>query len=281
MDRLEKDAYRGVLRAFAAAGAISWARESVLSDLRAELSISEEVHRQFVKEVTSEAGLGAGGKVRGPRGAGPGGARGSGKRPRSEKVGKADKKALASTLKASSAAMPSLPGPLGRKTTAGGFADRLAHLPQTNPLVGKAIKMFCEDEENPQGKWFDAMVSDYNAETDKHAIVYVNDKTGTKDEEWEYIHLATMKEGEDYKIEGMQADWRKLIPGGPGAVIPPAAAPAAAAAAAPKAPAPARPSPVAIPEADKIQAERERIMAELAALGSDSSDDSDSDSDSD
>lgn len=280
MERVERDAYRGVLRAFAAGGAITWARESVLSDLRAELSISEDVHRQFLKEVIAEGGVGgaAGGKRGGSKGVGPGAAsgRGSGKRARMDKAPKAEKKAA----KLPSAAMPNLPGPAGRKGTAGGFADRLAHLPQTNPLVGKTIRMFLEDEENPGGEWYEALVSDYKPESDEHAIVYVNEKTGTPDEEWEMIKLADLKEGVDYKVEGVQADWRKHILGGAAAGAPPAPAPKAAAPA-PKAAAPAPKAAAAVPEADKIQAERERIMAELAALGSDSSDDSDSSSDSD
>jgi hypothetical protein len=53
--QIEKEAYISVLRAFKAQGdAISWEKESVITELRKELSLSNEEHRELLGRVNSD-----------------------------------------------------------------------------------------------------------------------------------------------------------------------------------------------------------------------------------
>ncbi|KAF3335896.1 Protein EMSY-LIKE 3 [Carex littledalei] len=53
--RLEREAYTSVLRAFKAqADAISWEKENLITDLRRELRLSDDEHRELLTIVNSD-----------------------------------------------------------------------------------------------------------------------------------------------------------------------------------------------------------------------------------
>eukprot|EP00899_Mesostigma_viride_P006067 jgi/Mesvir1/15461/Mv11440-RA.2 len=238
LQQLELEAYTLVLKSFCAqSDQITWAKESVLTSLRKELNIADEQHRQLVDEVQRDP------QVMSIKQYARGGGVGSSldMTPLGSFSAKKKQKTVATPIAGPSAArVPdprrtpgsavqggvsgggvkrSAPGSRGKKgkgqKTPGMGAAAGANV---NQLIGRKMSFYW-----PQYKqWFEAGISDFNPETNEHCVIY---DMNTAEESFEWVNLAEMTVGKDYKfLPGKVQLTSHLPPGSLGALGTPAEA---------------------------------------------------------
>lgn len=230
---IEQEAYCSILRAFKAqSDAITWDKESLITELRKELRVSDEQHRELLSKVNSEDILQRIREWRKANGFQPG-------RPgtsrhiqdpapsrnllASEKKMKTPQSVASLSAFTPSPAIPSLqpspstfrqgPHPGGRSkkpksnSTAGaggrpqgairGFSG--AFRANSDSLIGKKVWTRWPDDNN----FYEAVITDYNSAEGHHALVY---DIETANETWEWVDLREIPpsdirwEGHDHGI---------------------------------------------------------------------------------
>ncbi|XP_024529932.1 protein EMSY-LIKE 3 [Selaginella moellendorffii] len=239
--RLEQEAYTAVLRAFGAQSeVITWAKERLMTDLRKELRVTDEQHREFLGKVASDESI----KQIQQLSAVPPAIAPSAEvspPPVTTQSRKKQKTALlpqAALPPSSSTPTPPLPphiktgpvqstsgskrpgpsnGPRGKKQKLQGRASSSskghggkAGRPPSNkasensaevsidPYIGKKVKTRWPED----NAFYEALITDYNAETGRHALVYDMD---TANETWEWIDLKEVPPSDLKWVEGPNA----------------------------------------------------------------------------
>ncbi|XP_021845239.1 protein EMSY-LIKE 1 isoform X2 [Spinacia oleracea] len=185
---LEKEAYCAVLRAFKAqSDAISWEKEGLITELRKELRVSDDEHRELLVRVNNDDIIC---RIREWRQAGGQQALGS-----SRPVNDVSSPTPVSRKKQRTA--PSLPthpvpppagavGPRGRKPRQFPYSNHAAHetaIPgKGEELVGMKVLTRWPDDNH----FYEAIVSRYNASDGRHELVYA---TQTPEESFEWVNL--------------------------------------------------------------------------------------------
>uniref|UniRef100_A0A0D6R266 ENT domain-containing protein n=1 Tax=Araucaria cunninghamii TaxID=56994 RepID=A0A0D6R266_ARACU len=239
---LEQDAYCAVLRAFKAqSDAITWAKESLMCELRKELRVPDEKHRELLSKVTADgvlrqirewrqSGSNQPGVISNavsapgptpsptvsasqkkqktlhgmsnlrlqpaapnlhkspvPSSSGPFASKwkdedSAGVKGKKSKVGypQANVRQMVKTPQASASGMEQighkrLPGrPPGK--------NRTTAIPDIDPLIGRKVMTRWPQDNS----FYDAIITDYNSENGKHALVY---DIHTDNETWEWVNL--------------------------------------------------------------------------------------------
>ncbi|GAQ90819.1 hypothetical protein KFL_006890040 [Klebsormidium nitens] len=203
--QLQQDAYTGVMRAFMAqSNNIGWDEEELLVGLRKSLHVAEETHRSIVQAERHNEGLrrireglqqrggsgGYGGAMThydGTPGAGFGPAKTA---PPPSLAARGRGGALGATKGRGGA--PSGRGRGGRPGRAAGPAGSLPVGLTINEHVGKRVETLWDED-----GWYQAIISDYNPDTDMHCLIY---NINTPDEQWEWISLAEV--GDNLRFVG-------------------------------------------------------------------------------
>nr|GMC79859.1 protein EMSY-LIKE 3 [Ipomoea batatas] len=179
--QLEQEAYSSVLRAFKAqADAITWEKESLITELRKELRLSNEEHRELLSRVNSDDVIR---RIR------PG-ILSTGPQPGMHGTGQAIHDPVPSPSVSASRKKqkiaPSLPsqsfGPSGR----GQFVNRISEPTEGapfDPLIGRKVRTRWPDDNN----FYEAVITNYNPADGHHALVY---DIGTANETWEWVNLS-------------------------------------------------------------------------------------------
>ncbi|KAJ4827166.1 hypothetical protein Tsubulata_025822 [Turnera subulata] len=220
---IEQEAYSSVLRAFKAqSDAITWEKESLITELRKELRVSDEEHRELLARVNADDIIRRIREWRKARGLQPGmpsvslpvhdpipsptvsASHKKQKTSQSLSIG-APSPALHPPMQPSTSALRRGPpsGPKGKKTkssmqytprglTGGtqvsnrggsGFATSdAAEATSSDPLIGKEVWTRWPDDNH----FYKALISQYDHKTGRHALVY--DKN-TDAETWEWVNL--------------------------------------------------------------------------------------------
>ncbi|CAN1263407.1 Protein EMSY-LIKE 3 [Linum perenne] len=239
---VEQEAYRSVLRAFKAqSDAITWEKESLITELRKELRVSDEEHRELLSRVNNDdmiRRIREWRKTSGPQSGMPNNAQPGHDRAPSPSVSASRKKQKTSQSVASlsmgapsptlhppmqastsslrrgppppSASRNKKPQPVRWNTASAQVANRgsVGAFP-TNPLVGRKVWTRWPEDNN----FYEAIITDYNAANGKHALVY---DIHTADETWEWVDLKEIPPG-DIRWEGDEpSNFRKGGRPGPG-----------------------------------------------------------------
>ncbi|OEL37076.1 Protein EMSY-LIKE 3 [Dichanthelium oligosanthes] len=196
--RVEQDAYTGVLRAFKVqSDAISWDKESLITELRKELRVSDEEHRELLNKVNedgtirrmrelSQAGGTPSALHRGSRAlydAEPGP---TAKRQRTSHSIPLQSVGLQSPVMPSHSVPSAKWGPLSARGKKPKTPMPLA-LPSVDPssLINHKVYTRWPDDNN----FYEATITRYNPVTGEHALVY---DIGTQAETWEMVKLCDM-----------------------------------------------------------------------------------------
>ncbi|KAH9774670.1 protein EMSY-LIKE 3 [Citrus sinensis] len=207
--QLEQEAYSSVLRAFKAqADAITWEKESLITELRKELRLSNEEHRELLGQVNADDTIR---RIREWRQAG-------GLQPGMHSIGQGVHDPIPSpTVSAShkrqkitQSGLPGVPsmksmqypssGPAGRGQVANRATSGAALVSEPpdgstfDPLIGKRVRTRWPDDNN----FYEAVITDYNPVEGRHALVY---DIGTVNETWEWVNLSEISP-EDIQWEG-------------------------------------------------------------------------------
>ncbi|KAF8041040.1 hypothetical protein BT93_B3076 [Corymbia citriodora subsp. variegata] len=211
---IEQQAYCSILRAFKAqSDAITWDKESLITELRKELRVSDEQHRELLSQVHSEdiiQRIREWRKANGLQPGGPGTSRLIHDPAPSRNLSASHKKlktteSVALSTFAPPPAIPSLqpspsafrqgshPGGRSKKpksnSTAGaggrpqgamGLSG--AFVANSDSLIGKKVWTRWPDDNN----FYEAVITDYNSVEGRHALVYDID---TANETWEWVDL--------------------------------------------------------------------------------------------
>ncbi|XP_059656951.1 protein EMSY-LIKE 3-like isoform X2 [Cornus florida] len=233
--QIEQEAYSSVLRAFKAqSDAITWEKESLITELRKELRVSDEEHRELLSGVNADNVIRRIRRWRKANGLQPGMLNGSQpihepmpsptvsasrkKQKTSQSVASlslgAPTPALYPSMQPSSAALKRGPfsgargkkpklysstgftgGPQVRKRGTGSL-DVIEPAEATNfdPLIGRKVWTRWPDDNN----FYEAVITDYNPVEDRHALVY---DINSADETWEWVNLKEINH-EDIRWEG-------------------------------------------------------------------------------
>ncbi|XP_021634423.1 protein EMSY-LIKE 3 isoform X3 [Manihot esculenta] len=232
---IEQEAYTSVLRAFKAqSDAITWEKESLITELRKELRVSDEEHRKLLSRVNADDMIRRIREWRKTNGLQPGmpntaqPAHDPTPSPTvsaSRKKPKASQSVASLSVGAPSPALPSSqpsssalrrgppPGPRSKKSkpypstgltgraqanirsSSGAFAtDEPAEATSYDPLIGR--KVWTRWPEDNQ--YYQAVITDYNPVEGRHALVY---DINTVDETWEWVNLKEISP-EDIRWEG-------------------------------------------------------------------------------
>ncbi|CAA2948739.1 EMSY-LIKE 3-like isoform X1 [Olea europaea subsp. europaea] len=254
--QLEQDAYSSVLRAFKAqADAITWEKESLITELRKELRLSNEEHRELLGRVNADETIrrirewrqsgvlqpgmhGAsqavndpmpspsvsasrkkrkiasslpshsfGGPSFHPQAMATASQPSSSSAKRGPMMGTKGKKPKSGQIPPGSSSMkmqypssgPAGRGQLGNRITSGGLPNEPAEGATLDQFIGRKVRTRWPDDNN----FYEAVITDYNATEDRHALVY---DYGTPNETWEWVNLAEISpediqwEGEDPEI---------------------------------------------------------------------------------
>ncbi|KAG8635764.1 protein EMSY-LIKE 3 isoform X3 [Manihot esculenta] len=232
---IEQEAYTSVLRAFKAqSDAITWEKESLITELRKELRVSDEEHRELLSRVNADDMIRRIREWRKTNGLQPGML--STAQPAhdptpsptvsaSRKKPKASQSVASLSIGAPSPALPSAqpsssalrrgppPGPRSKKpksytstgltgraqaairSSSGAFApNEPAEATSYDPLIGR--KVWTRWPEDNQ--YYQAVITDYNPVEGRHALVY---DINTVDETWEWVNLKEISP-EDIRWEG-------------------------------------------------------------------------------
>ncbi|XP_009125878.1 protein EMSY-LIKE 3 isoform X1 [Brassica rapa] len=225
---IEQEAYSSILRAFKAqSDAITWEKESLITELRKELRVSDEEHRELLSRVNADE------MIRRIREWRKGNSFQSGAPQMvhdnapspavsgSRKKQKTSQPIASLAMGAPSPAMhPSMqpsssaalrrggppPGPKTKKpkTSMQFPATGIAGRPQPgavanepDPLVGKKVWTKWPEDNN----FYEAVITDYKAAEGRHALVY---DMNTLNETWEWVNLKEISPG-DIRWEGEDA----------------------------------------------------------------------------
>ncbi|CAJ2673078.1 unnamed protein product [Trifolium pratense] len=209
--QLEQDAYSAVLRAFKAqSDALTWEKEGLITELRKELRVSDDEHRELLTRVNSDEIIH---RIREWRQTGiyqpP---RRTTSQPHHDILPSPTVSASRKKQKTSHSGQ-SLPGlssaksvPYGSSGPAGArhFANRnsssnlLSNAPAEgstfHPLVGKKVWTRWPEDNH----FYEAVITDYNSADGRHALVYDINKAN---ETWEWVDLKEISP-EDIRWEG-------------------------------------------------------------------------------
>ncbi|KAK3133685.1 hypothetical protein QOZ80_6AG0539730 [Eleusine coracana subsp. coracana] len=195
--RVEQDAYTGVLRAFKVqSDAISWEKESLITELRKELRVSDEEHRELLNRVNEDGSIRRmrelrqgvvtpSGVHRGSRAlydAEPGPA----KKPRTSHLIPSQSASLQSPVMPSHSVPSAKWGPLSARGRRAKPPMPLA-LQSADPgsLINRKIYTRWPEDNN----FYEATITNYDPVTGEHALVY---DMGTQAETWESVRLCDM-----------------------------------------------------------------------------------------
>ncbi|CAD6218710.1 unnamed protein product [Miscanthus lutarioriparius] len=196
--RVEQDAYTGVLRAFKVqSDAISWEKESLITELRKELRVSDEEHRELLNKVNEDgtirrmrelrqaggtpSGLHRGNRVLYDAEPGP-----TTKRQRASHSIPSQSAGLQSPMMPSHSVPSAKWGPLSARGKKAKTPIPLA-LPSVDPssLINHKVYTRWPEDNN----FYEATITQYNPVTGEHALVY---DMGTQAETWESVRLCDM-----------------------------------------------------------------------------------------
>ncbi|CAN1263408.1 Protein EMSY-LIKE 3 [Linum perenne] len=203
---VEQEAYRSVLRAFKAqSDAITWEKESLITELRKELRVSDEEHRELLSRVNNDdmiRRIREWRKTSGPQSGMPNNAQPGHDRAPSPSVSASRKKQKTSQMQYPSTGIP--------ETGRGQVANRASSGPfPPHEVVGRKVWTRWPEDNN----FYEAIITDYNAANGKHALVY---DIHTADETWEWVDLKEIPPG-DIRWEGDEpSNFRKGGRPGPG-----------------------------------------------------------------
>uniref|UniRef100_A0A7S0WGB8 ENT domain-containing protein n=1 Tax=Pyramimonas obovata TaxID=1411642 RepID=A0A7S0WGB8_9CHLO len=196
------DAYTAVVRAFSL-GELSWAKDAVLTELRQHLDISGSDEAEIKMLVMRDEGIAQLRNGRLPGGSG----KQSNKKQRMNPPAQpspftpAPKKPAPHPTPKAAAPPKSVKKPSGKdpsshkKPTPGKLAPGGgAAVPKINELVGKRLKRHWGDD-----GWCEAVVSDHNAVTGEHCLVY---EFNTPNESWEWCVLDDLSPNEVIYLPG-------------------------------------------------------------------------------
>ncbi|KAG8056280.1 hypothetical protein GUJ93_ZPchr0002g26126 [Zizania palustris] len=228
--QLEQEAYCSVLRAFKAqSDAITWEKESLITELRKELRVSDKDHRELLNRVNNDDIIrsirerrSSGGPqamlptnpqpihdvAPSPTTSGPKKGVSSGTKGKKTKPGQ--KVPGGSSVKG----MPSSAGPSGRvphmnRNFSGGHASfEPSEAQDINPLINRKVMTRWPEDNN----FYEATITDYNPETDIYALAY---DMNTANESWEWVDLKQMGP-EDIRWQGDDPGIYQGGRGGPG-----------------------------------------------------------------
>ncbi|XP_058003291.1 protein EMSY-LIKE 1 isoform X2 [Hevea brasiliensis] len=223
---LEQEAYSAVLRAFKAqSDAISWEKEGLITELRKELRVSDDQHRELLTKVNGDEIIR---RIRQWRQAGGHQiARSSASQPvhdvvHSPSVSGSHKKQKTSQM---GQPMPGLSfmkymqnpstGPAGNHhyvshSSSGALAaNEHAEPASSDPLIGRKVWTRWPEDNS----FYEAVITDYNPAEGRHALVY---DMNTVNETWEWVNLKEISP-EDIQWEGVDPGISLLgAHGGPG-----------------------------------------------------------------
>ncbi|XP_062193816.1 protein EMSY-LIKE 3-like isoform X2 [Phragmites australis] len=196
--RVEQDAYTGVLRAFKVqSDAISWEKESLITELRKELRVSDEEHRELLNKVDEDGTIRRMRELRQGGGTQSGLHRGSRALYDAEPGSTAKRQRTSHSIPSQSAGLqsPVMPshsvqsakwGPLSAKGKKAKTPMPLA-LPSVDPssLINRKIYTRWPEDNN----FYAATITNYDPATGEHALVY---DMGTQSETWELVRLCDM-----------------------------------------------------------------------------------------
>ncbi|KAI6685918.1 hypothetical protein NL676_031831 [Syzygium grande] len=204
---IEQEAYCSVLRAFKAqSDAITWEKESLITELRKELRVSDEEHRELLSRVNADDMIRRIREWRKARGLQPGML--STSQPvhdvlpsptvsASRKKQKTSQSVASLSMGAPSPALhPSMQQPSGsiKRGPPPGPRSKKQKSSMQYPSAGKRVWTRWPDDNN----FYEAVITDYNAAEGRHALVY---DINTADETWEWVNLKEISP-EDIRWEG-------------------------------------------------------------------------------
>ncbi|XVE75705.1 hypothetical protein DITRI_Ditri12bG0114400 [Diplodiscus trichospermus] len=193
---LEQEAYCSVLRAFKAqSDAITWEKEGLITELRKELRVSDDEHRELLTKVNADDIIR---RIRDWRQAGGNqSARLTASRPVHSLLPSPTVSASRKKQKTSQSGQ-SLPGLSSAKAmhypsagnrqfnnrgSVGGLpANELAEGTNFDPLIGRKVWTRWPEDNN----FYEAVITDYNPSEGRHALVY---DINTANETWEWVDL--------------------------------------------------------------------------------------------
>ncbi|XP_077254141.1 protein EMSY-LIKE 3-like isoform X2 [Tasmannia lanceolata] len=226
--RLEQEAYSSVLRAFKAqSDSLSWEKEGLITELRKELRVSDEEHRDLLSRVKADDVLRRIREWRKAGGAQPGLL--STSQPVHDAIpsptvsASRKKQKTAQSVPSLSLGVPSsslhqqtnaasmqpsssvakrgaIVGARGKKPKSAvqcpsmGPTGRPAEAATYDPLVGRKVMTRWPEDNN----FYEAVITDYNPEEGLHALVY---DINTTNETWEWVNLKEISP-EDIRWEG-------------------------------------------------------------------------------
>ncbi|KAJ0260861.1 ENT domain-containing protein [Hirschfeldia incana] len=219
---IEQEAYSSILRAFKAqSDAITWEKESLITELRKELRVSDEEHRELLSRVNADEMIR---RIRewrkgnnnlqssvpqmvhdnAPSPAVSGSSRKKQKTSQtmaSLAMGPPSPAMHPSSMQPSSSALrrggPPPPGPKTKKPKtfpATGISGRPTSAGEYDPLIGKKVWTRWPEDNH----FYEAVITDYNPVEGLHALVY---DISTPNETWEWVNLKEISPG-DIRWEG-------------------------------------------------------------------------------
>lgn len=197
---VEQEAYTGVLRAFKVqSDALSWEKESLISELRKELRVSDEEHRELLNKVNEDGAirrmreLRQGGETqsglhRGSRVLHDGEPGTAAKRQRPSHLFSSHSSGLQSPVMPPHSVPPSAKwGPSSASKGKKAKPMTPVGLPSMDPtsLISRKVFTRWPDDNN----FYEATITRYNPATGEHALVY---DMGKPTETWESVRLSDM-----------------------------------------------------------------------------------------
>ncbi|KAL5808411.1 hypothetical protein ACOSQ3_029102 [Xanthoceras sorbifolium] len=213
--QLEKEAYCAVLRAFKAqADAITWEKEGLITELRKELRVSDDEHRELLTKVNADDIIK---RIRDWRNAdGDQAARLATSQPVHDILPSPSVSASRKRQKTSQSIQPlhglsrinsmqyPSTGPVGsrsfinRSSSGAISANDIAEAGGLDNLIGRKVWTRWPDDNN----FYEAVITDYNPADGRHALVYYDNNT--REETWEWVDLKEIPH-EDIRWEGLDA----------------------------------------------------------------------------